>query len=105
MVARGEVWWHEAPDESRRPYLVLTRDEGIAVLHSVLAVPATRTARGIPTEVALDATDRMPADCVVTLDNVTVVRKRHLTTYITTLSPTRMAEVCAALSFAVACER
>ncbi len=104
MVVRGEIWWHEAPEESRRPYLVLTRDEGIEVLHSVLAVPATRTARGIPTEVALGAEDGMPVDCVVTLDNVTVVRKAHLTTYITTLSPVRMAEVCAALAFAVACE-
>src|SRR4051812_117401 len=70
VVARGEIWWHEAPDESRRPYLVLTRDAGIPVLNQLLAVPVTRTIRGIPTEVRLDEVDGLPAECVLTLDNL-----------------------------------
>ena len=52
VVNRGEVWWAEHPDAGRRPYLVLTRQAAIPVLNRVLAVPATRTVRGIPTEVA-----------------------------------------------------
>ena len=80
-----------------------TRDEGIPVLNQVLAGPATRTIRGIPTEVALGPGDGMPADCVLTLDGLRVVRKRHLTTYLTTLAPARMQEVCEALAFATAC--
>lgn len=103
MVARGEVWWHEAPDEQPRPYLVLTRDEGIPVLNQVLGVPATRTIRGVPTEVRLDAADGMPVECVLALDNVRVVRKSMLTARITTLGPDRLDEVCAALSFATVC--
>ena len=103
-MQRGEVWWHEAPDENRRPYLVLTRSEGIPVLNQLLAVPATRTVRGIPTEVPLSTTDGMPDDCVLSLDNLRVVRKSVLVEQITTLGATRMAEVCAALGFATACE-
>ena len=43
---QGEVWWAEHPDAGRRPFLVLSRQAAIPVLHSVLAVPATRTIRG-----------------------------------------------------------
>src|SRR3954468_9073021 len=50
---RGDIWWGEAPDQKGRPYLVLTRDEAIPVLRTVLAAPVTRTVRGIPTEVSL----------------------------------------------------
>ena len=103
MVARGEIWWHEAPDEARRPYLVLTRDEGLAVLNQILAVPATRTIRGIPTEVRLGPSDGMPAECVLSLDNLRVVRVSHLVEPVTSLGPALMEEVCAALTFAVAC--
>lgn len=64
---------------------------------------ATRTIRRIPTEVYLDESDGMPAPCVLTLDNFTVVRKAALTRRITRLRPERMAEVCTALNVAVAC--
>ena len=103
MVSRGEVWWYEPPDDVRRPYLILSRDEAITVLRSVLAVPATRTVRGIPTEVPLDEDDGMPTACVVTVDNVTVVERAYLTSRITTLSPLRLRQVCEALTFATAC--
>jgi mRNA interferase MazF len=82
---------------------VLTRDDVIPVLHSILVAPATRTVRSIPTEVLLDEDDGMPASCALSLDNVTPVLKAHLRGRITTLSARRMADVCAALAAAVAC--
>ncbi len=102
MVARGEVWWYEAPEVGRRPYLILSRDEAIPVLTQVLGVPATRTVRGIPTEVALDRADGMPGPCVLTLDNLTVIRLSHCTERITKLAPERIAAVCQALGHATA---
>lgn len=33
MVARGELWWGEAPDEKGRPYLVVSRDSANRVMH------------------------------------------------------------------------
>ena len=103
MVARGEVWWFEHPTDGRRPYLVLTRTEAIEVLNQVLAVPVTRTVRGIPTEVALDEDDGMPGPCVLSLDNVTLIRPSLCTRRITTLGPARMRAVCDALAVAAAC--
>lgn len=81
----------------------MTRDAAIPVLNQVLAVPATRTLRGIPTEVQLDATDGMSHDCAVTLDSLTLVRVSLCTRRITRLSSERMQEVCEALRVAIAC--
>ena len=103
MVARGEMWWYEDPRAGRRPFLVLTRDEAIPVLNQVLAAPATRTIRGIPTEVALDRSDGMPVECVLALDNVTSVRVSLLTERITRLGEARVQEACAALARATSC--
>jgi len=103
LVERGEVWWYEDPRAGRRPFLILTRDEAIPVLNQVLAVPATRTIRSIPTEVALDRDDGMPEPCALAADNVTVIRKSLCTERITKLDADRVAEVCAALSAATAC--
>ena len=103
MVSRGEVWWAEHPEAGRRPFLVLTRQGAIDVLNRVVAVPATRTIRGIPTEVALEEADGMPERCALSLDNVTTVPKSVLTKRICRLGVDRMADVCRALRAATAC--
>jgi mRNA interferase MazF len=103
LVARGEVWWYEDPRVGRRPFLILSRSEAVPVLHQILAAPATRTRRGIPTEVDLDRSDGMPDPCVISLDNVTLVRPALCIELLTRLGPERMAEVCTALRTAVAC--
>lgn len=103
MVARGDVWWYEDPRASRRPFLILARDEALSVLNQVLAVPATRTIRGIPTEVELDRSDGMPAPCALAVDNTTVIRLSLCTERITRLSPERVRAVCEALALATAC--
>jgi mRNA interferase MazF len=100
VVARGEVWWYEDPRAGRRPYLILTRDEAIPVLNQVMAAPATTTIRDIPTEVRLGRDDGMPEECVLSLDNVTVIRRALCTERITTLNPAHLREVCEALRIA-----
>lgn len=102
-LQRGDVWWYEPPDSQRRPVVILTRNSVLTRLNQIIAAPATRTIRSIPTEVPLDERDGMPAECVVTLDNVLAVRPPFLTGRITILSSVRMREVCAALQIAVAC--
>lgn len=103
MVRWGEVWWFEPPREKPRPVCVLTRNEAIPLLSRVVVVKATSTIRGIPSEVQLGADDGMPQACALSFDNVATVRKAHLTRPITTLSPIRMHEVCAALAVATGC--
>jgi mRNA interferase MazF len=102
-VNRGEVWWYEHPAGGRRPVCVLTRQEAIPVLTSLIVVPATRTVRGIPTELALDESDGMPAPCALSLDNLRAVRKGLLTERITRLAPQRLDELCRALAAATGC--
>lgn len=103
VVSRGEVWWVEDPAAGRRPHLVLTRDGAIPVLNNVLAVPTTRTIRGIPTEVALSPADGMPTECVLTVDNTTLLPKSFFVARICTLGPARMESVCNALAHATGC--
>lgn len=102
-MARGDVWWYEHPDAGRRPYLVLTRTEAIPVLNQVLAVPATRVLRGIPTEVELSESDGMPSACVLSLDNVSLILPALCTERVTRLGVEKLGEVCEALALATAC--
>lgn len=100
---RGEVWWAEHPGAGRRPFLILTRQAAIPVLTRVLAVPATRTIRKIPTEVVLEVEDGVPQRCALSFDNMTPVSKSLLTKQICRLDVEKMAEVCRALGAATGC--
>ena len=102
MVKRGEVWWVHFSDK-RRPALVLTRDAAIPLLHSVIVAPATRTARGIPTEILLSQADGMPSECVLSFDNLQVVHKSMLKRRITALSPARLEQACDVTSYTLGC--
>lgn len=100
---RGEVWWGEIEDVGRRPFLVMTRSAAIPVLHNLLAVPVTRTIRGIPTELPLGPEDGMPTDCAASFDNLRVVPKAYLVDRLTSLNSVRLEEACRALRAAVDC--
>jgi len=102
-VNRGEVWWVEDPDLGRRPHVILTREAAIPLLTKVLAVPATRRIRALPTEVSLSPEDGLPTDCVLSLDNVAPVPRGYFVERICTLRGDRMHEVCEALAIATGC--
>ncbi len=102
-MRRGEVWWAGSPSGARRPYLILTRDAAIPVLAAVLAVPATRTVRGIPTEVQIDRTDGMPQACALSLDHLQLLPKDLFDRKICQLGPARLRSVCRALALSVDC--
>ncbi len=73
------------------------------MLNQVIGVPVTRTIRGIPTEVPLDRDDGMPASCVLTVDNISLIRPALCTERITQLSHEKLVAVCEALHAATAC--
>lgn len=64
---------------------------------------ATRTVRGIPSELVLDEGDGMPAPCALSFDNLETVPKAFLTERITRLTPARMREACRMLGIATGC--
>ena len=103
MVARGEVWWYEHQDHKRRPHVILSRPEAVAILPRLVSAPATRRARGIPSEVPLDRDDGMPEECVVSLDNIEVIDKSLLVERICSLSDAKMEAICSAMRFVVDC--
>jgi mRNA interferase MazF len=102
-VRQGEIWWGEQPDEKARPYVVLTRDEAIPVVHSVLVAPLTSRRRGIPTEVQLDERDGVTTESCANFDNIKTIRKSHLTRRLAVLDDGRWHEVCAAMRAAIDC--
>lgn len=103
-MRRGDVCWLELPDEGRRPVCVLTREAALPVLRNVTVALVTRTIRDIPTEVKLtEREDGMPADCVISLDNLRTVPKAMLTERITALDGGQMHAVCVALDVATGC--
>ena len=60
-MRRGEIRWYTfaAPDK-RRPVLLLTRDSVIETLNELIVAPATRTIRGLATEILLSSADGCP---------------------------------------------
>jgi mRNA interferase MazF len=102
-VKRGEIWWAEEPAGSPRPYLILTRDEAIGRLSRLLVVPATRTIRGIETEVEVGPEEGLSVECVLSLDNTTLIRKALLIERVGAIGAPKLAEVCRALGRATSC--
>ena len=97
-MRRGEIRWYTfaAPDK-RRPVLLLTRDAVIDDLNEIIVVPATRTIRGIATEVVLTTDDAMPTACALNFDHVALARRDRLGSVITSLPTTRWTEAERAL--------
>lgn len=95
LPQQGDVWWAEAEDK-RRPVLVITRSQAIAVLNRVVVAPVSRTVRGIPTEIALGPTEGLERDCAASFDNLQPVLRSALTERSGTLGP-RQHEICETL--------
>ncbi len=103
VVARGEVRWIDL--DKARPVVLLNRASVIGRMTSLIVAPCTTRIRGLPTEVPLGTQDGMPQDCVISLDNITLVQRDALGALITTLPDEKLDAVCACLAIAVGCER
>lgn len=97
-MRRGEIRWYTfaAPDK-RRPVLLLTRTSVIDTLNEIIVAPATRTIRGLATEVLLSNADGMPESCALNFDHVTLAQRSKLGAVITELPPARWPEIEQAL--------
>jgi mRNA interferase MazF len=101
-VIRGDVCWYRfRPPDKRRPVLILTRDSAGAYLHEVTVAPITTRIRIVPSEVWLGPDDGMPQECAVNLYYLQTVPRGNIGRVIGHLSSQRMAEVRAALLFAL----
>jgi mRNA interferase MazF len=103
-VNRGEIWSYrfKLPDKQRR-VLVLTRQDVIPLLHTVMVAPITSTIYGAPSEVLVGPDEGLKRTSAVNLDHVQTVERARLVRYIGSVPPARMAAVCRALAVATGC--
>lgn len=102
MVARGEVWWGETPDEKGRPFLIVSRDAANEVMQRVLVAPVTRRVRELPSELALGASEGLPTASVASFDNLRPFPKAMLVRRLGSLGP-RQHEICRAAGATLDC--
>jgi mRNA interferase MazF len=102
LIRRGDIRWYRfgRPDK-KRPVLVLTRQSALDFLGDVTVAPITSTIRAIPSEVVLTEADGVPRNCAVNLDHVQTVQVARMGPLVALLPSQRMAEVRAALLFAL----
>ena len=101
---RGEIWLYTftRPDK-QRPVLVLTRQEVIGLLRTVMVAPITSTIRGAPSEVVVGVEEGLKGESAINLDHVQTVEQVRLRRFIGTLGQDKMAKVCRALAIATGC--
>jgi mRNA interferase MazF len=104
-INRGEIWkFHFARPDKTGPVLVLTRQQVIGLLHTVMVAPITSTIRGAPSEVPVGEPEGLKHPSAVNLDHVQTVEQSRLTGFVGTLGPEKMREVCRALAIATGCD-
>ena len=78
-MKRGEIYWADlGPPAGRRPVVVLSRTAAVSVLSAVVVAPASRTIRGIASEVPLGPEESLPETCAASCDNLLTVPKGRL---------------------------
>jgi len=92
-----------SPPNKRRPVLVLTRQEVIGLLRTVMVAPITSTIHGAPSEVLVGIDEGLKRDSAINLDHVQTVDKNRLKRFIGTVGNEKMIAVCKALNIATGC--
>lgn len=102
---RGDIWTYEfrAPDK-RRPVLIVSRPEAIAVLHTVLVAPITSTIRGLPSEVVVGVEEGLKHDSAANLDHIQTIERSRLTRFVGHVGNDKMRQVCRAIAVATGCD-
>jgi mRNA interferase MazF len=104
-IGHGEIWLLEfEPPDKRRPVLVLSRNDVIALLRTVMVAPITSAIRGAPSEVVVGVDEGLKQRSAINLDHVQTVDKSRLERFVGSVSPRTMAAVCAALAIATGCD-
>jgi mRNA interferase MazF len=103
-VTRGAIWTYrfKAPDK-RRAVLVLSRNDVIGLLHTVMVAPITSTVYGAPSEVIVGPDEGLKHVSAINLDHVQTVERAKLIAYVGSLPPSKMGAVCRALALATGC--
>lgn len=103
-VNRGEIWLYRFRGPAkRRPVLILSRQEVISLLHTVMVAPITSTIRGAPSEVLVGVEEGLKHDSAVNLDHIQTVEQSRLQQHLGSVGSEKMSAVCRALNIATGC--
>ena len=103
MVAQGELWLMETPNQKRRPVLIVSRTEVIPVLNNVVVAPVTSTIRNIATCIPVGPDEGIDHESVATFDSLVAVPKSVLTRRLGALNVEGRYRICQALSALADC--
>lgn len=104
-LKRGCIWKYKfkKPDKLR-PVLILSRQDVIGLIDTIIVAPITSTIYGVPSEVMVGIDQGLKHDCAVNLDHIQTVSASRLTHYIGYLDEDLMTKVCLALKIATGCD-
>lgn len=104
-LARGQIWIYtfRRPDK-RRPVVILSRNDAIPILNTILVAAVTSTIRGLPSEVVVGTDEGLKHDSAVNLDHVYTLEQARLERAVGTLGTRKMAAVCRSLAIATGCD-
>ena len=101
---RGEIWQYtfKAPDK-RRPVVIISRQEVIPLLRTVMVAPITSTIHGSPAEVTVGVDEGLKPSAA-NLDHVQTVDKARLSRFVGRVGANKMRQICLALARATGCD-
>ena len=104
-LKRGSIWMYrfKKPDK-RRPVLIVSRQDVIGLINTVIVAPITTTIYGVPSEVIVGIDQGLKHDSAVNLDHIQTVSAAKLSRYIGSLNERMMEKVCLALMIATGCD-
>ena len=104
-LKRGSIWMYnfKKPDKLR-PVLILSRQDVIGLIDTVIVAPITKTIYGVPSEVTVGIDEGLKHDSAVNLDHIQTVSASKLNRYIGSLNKEMMTKVCLALKIATGCD-
>lgn len=103
-MKRGDIYLYDfkKPDKTR-PVVIISRDDVIPLLSTVMIAPILSTIYGIPSEVVVGIEHGLKNTSAINLDHVQTVDKSRLSNFIAHLDEAVMQQVCEALAKAVNC--
>ncbi len=104
-IRRGSIWMYEfkKPDKLR-PVLVLSRQDVIGLIDTIIVAPITTTIYGVPSEVIVGIDQGLKHDSAINLDHIQTVSASKLTRYVGSLNERLMSKACLALMIATGCD-
>lgn len=103
VVARGELWWGETPDDKGRPFLVVSRDAAHDVMQRVLVAPVSTRIRRVPSELPVGADEGLPRKSVASFDNLRPFPKAMLVRRLGAVAATRRHLICTVAAATLDC--